>query len=343
MEDFLSSLRALEDAGLAAIAAAASPDDLERVRVEYLGRKARLTQLLRSIAELPVEGRRSAGGEANRLKDRLLELIAARAAELAGTPVALTRLDPTLPGRPRRRGARHPCTLVIDDICDIFKELGFLRARGPESETTWYNFTALNTPLDHPAADVQDSFYLSEGIVLRTHTSPVQARVMQQTTPPVRIVVPGVVYRRDPFDASHAPAFEQIEGLAVDEGINFVDLKASIGYFVRRFFGADARTRFRPSFFPFTEPSAEVDVSCAICHGAGCSTCKGTGWVEIMGAGMVDPAVFVNVGYDPERYTGFAFGMGVGRIAMLRYRIPDIRLLYDSDSRFLEQFADARR
>jgi phenylalanyl-tRNA synthetase alpha chain len=342
MEDFLASLRELEEAGAAAIESATTPEALERARVEFLGRKARLTQLLRSVGRLPPEQRRSAGAEANRVKRRLLELLEARAAELAAAPVEVEIVpDPTLPGRARWRGARHPCTLVVDEICDIFKELGFVRARGPEAETTWYNFVALNTPLDHPAVDEQDTFYLGEDVLLRTHTSPVQARVMEKWKPPVRIVVPGLVYRRDPFDASHAPAFEQIEGLAVDEGISFVDFKAAISYFVRKFFGEDARTRFRPSFFPFTEPSAEVDVSCAICRCEGCSVCKGTGWIEIMGAGMVDPAVFENVGYDPERYTGFAFGMGVARIAMLRYRIPDIRLLYEGDVRFLGQFAEA--
>ncbi|UCF20853.1 MAG: phenylalanine--tRNA ligase subunit alpha [Gemmatimonadota bacterium] len=342
MRDFLADLQRLEEAGSGAIRAAAAIDRLEEVRVEILGRKARLTQLLRSVRDLPPEHRRTAGSEANRVKQRLQELLEQRTAELtADQKEEGPEVDLTLPGRPRWRGARHPCTLVTDEICGIFKELGFVRARGPEAETTWYNFTALNTPLDHPAADEQDTFYLDADVVLRTHTSPVQARVMEKTKPPVRIVVPGVVYRRDPFDASHAPAFDQIEGLAVDEGINFVEFKATIGYFVRRFFGEDTATRFRPSFFPFTEPSAELDVSCAICHGEGCSACKGTGWVEIMGAGMVDPAVFDNVGYDSERYTGYAFGMGVGRIAMLRYRIPDIRLLYEGDVRFLGQFARA--
>ena len=337
--DFIASLKELEEVGSAAIQAADTPADLEQVRVEYLGRKAQLTQLLRRVRDLPADERREAGAEANRVKNRLGELVERRVAQLSETiPEAEVGVDLTLPGRERWRGALHPCTLVADEICDIFKELGFVRARGPEAETTWYNFTALNTSLDHPAADEQDTFYIGEDVVLRTHTSPVQARVMEKTQPPVRIVVPGLVYRRDPFDASHAPAFEQIEGLAVDEGISFVDFKASIAYFVRRFFGADTATRFRPSFFPFTEPSAEVDVSCVLCHGKGCSACKGTGWIEIMGAGMVDPAVFENVGYDPDRYTGFAFGMGVGRIAMLRYRIPDIRLLYDSDVRFLQQF-----
>ena len=340
MQSFQSRLGELEEAGVEAIAAATTQDDLEAVRVEYLGRKAPLTQLLRSVGQLPAEERRAAGADANRVKQRLQEILDARAEELAAGPAeASLDLDVTLPGRAQRRGARHPCTLVTDEICDIFKELGFVRARGPEAETTWYNFTALNTPLDHPAADEQDTFYLSDDIVLRTHTSPVQARVMEQTQPPVKIVVPGVCYRRDPFDASHAPAFEQIEGLAVDEGISFVDFKASISYFVHRFFGEDTETRFRPSFFPFTEPSAEVDVSCVLCHGEGCSACKGSGWIEIMGSGMVDPAVFDAVGYDSERYTGYAFGMGVARIAMLRYRIPDIRLLYEGDIRFLEQFS----
>jgi phenylalanyl-tRNA synthetase alpha chain len=342
MNDFLSSLRELEAAGTAAIREAAAPEELEAVRVEYLGRKAPLTQLLRGIGELPPEQRRDAGAEANRVKGRLNALLELRAAELASEHVEGVRetdLDLTLPGRGVWRGARHPTTLVVDEICEIFRELGFVRARGPEAETTWYNFEALNTPLDHPAAEEHDTFYLSDDTLLRTHTSPVQARAMEHTDPPVRIVVPGMCYRRDPFDPSHAPAFEQIEGLAVDEGISFVDLKATLSYFARRFFGPETVTRLRPSFFPFTEPSAEVEVSCSVCHGAGCSTCKGTGWLEIMGAGMVDPAVFENVGYDPERYTGFAFGMGAGRIAMLRYRLPDIRLLYEADVRFLEQFA----
>ncbi len=341
MENFLSTLREVEEEGAKAIRSASTLADLEDIRVEYLGRKARLTQLLRRLSELPAEDRRSAGAEANSVKRQFQDLLEARSVELETETGARERpeIDPTLPGRQRRRGARHPCSLVIDEICEIFKEIGFVRARGPEVETPYYNFVALNTPLNHPAADEHDTFYLPGDLLLRTHTSPMQARVMERFKPPVRIVVPGMSYRRDPFDASHAPAFEQIEGLAVDEGITFVDFKASINYFVHRFFGEDVSTRFRPSFFPFTEPSAEVDVSCQICNGEGCSTCKGTGWLEIMGAGMVDPAVFENVGYDPERYTGFAFGMGPARIAMLRYGIPDIRLLYESDVRFLEQFA----
>src|SRR5690606_17181353 len=221
----------------------------------------------------------------------------------------------------------------------VLGSLGFVRVRGPEAETDWYNFIALNTPLDHPAADMHDTFYLGDGILLRSHTSPVQIRTMQAYRPPIRIVAPGMCYRRDPFDPSHAPAFQQIEGLAVDEGISFVDLKATLAHFVQRFFGAGTEIRFRPSYFPFTEPSAEVDVECQLCHGSGCPACKGTGWMEILGSGMVHPAVLENCGLDAERFTGFAFGMGPARIAMLRYGVTDIRHLYEGDMRFLAHLA----
>ena len=339
--DLLQELDALEREARDTIAAATTADALEAVRVRLLGRKdGRLTAILRQLAQLPAEEKPRIGGAANRVKNEIGELLEARAAELdraaAGTGAGV---DLTLPGRVAWRGARHPVTQVIDEIVRVFRAMGFTVARGPEAETDWYNFVALNTPLDHPAADANDTFYLSPGILLRSHTSPVQIRTMQAYPPPIRVVIPGMVYRRDPFDASHAPGFEQIEGLAVDEGITFIDLKATLAEFARRLFGADAKVRFRPSFFPFTEPSAEVDVSCFICGAQGCSACKGTGWMEIMGVGMVDPAVFEAVGYDAERYTGWAFGMGPGRIAMLRYGIPDIRLLYESDVRFLEQFA----
>jgi phenylalanyl-tRNA synthetase alpha chain len=333
-------LTALQSEGSRQIQDAASADDLERLRVELLGRKGRLTGILRQLGTLAPEQRPAVGAEANRVKEALTQLLEERLASQGGGEEAGPQLDLTLPARARWRGGLHPVTQVVDEICDIFRDLGFTRVAGPEAETTWYNFTALNTPLDHPAADMHDTFYLADEVVLRTHTSPVQARIMERFQPPVRVVVPGTCYRRDSWDASHAPAFEQIEGLAVDEGITFVDFKATISEFARRFFGAGTRTRFRPSFFPFTEPSAEVDVSCQICGGSGCSACKGTGWMEIMGAGMVDPAVFQNVGYDPERYSGFAFGMGPARIAMQRYRIPDIRLLYENEVRFLEQFVE---
>ena len=333
-------LELLEQEGRAAIAAAASAGELEAVRISLLGRKeGRLSAIMRGLGRLAPEARPAAGAVANRVKERLTELLDARVAELSKAAGA-TRIDLTLPGRAQWRGARHPVTLVIEEICTVLAQLGFTRARGPEAETDWYNFTALNTPLDHPAADMHDTFYLAPGVLLRSHTSPVQIRTMQDYSPPIRIVAPGMCYRRDPFDASHAPAFEQLEGLAVDEGVTFVDLKATLAEFARGMFGSSARVRFRPSYFPFTEPSAEVDVSCMLCGGSGCSACKGTGWLEIMGAGMVDPSVFETVGYDAERYTGFAFGMGPARIAMLRYGIPDIRILYDSDMRFLEQFTD---
>ncbi|MEX2583739.1 MAG: phenylalanine--tRNA ligase subunit alpha [Gemmatimonadota bacterium] len=335
--DLMEQLALLEREGSEAIESAADADELEHLRVDLLGRKGRLTGILRGLGQLSAEERPRVGAEANRIK----EVLAARLEERksgSSEETGSSGIDLTMPGRGRWRGGLHPVTQVVEEICEIFESLGFAKVRGPEVETVDYNFTKLNTPLDHPAADMHDTFYLSDGVVLRTHTSPVQARVMEQVEPPVRVVVPGTVYRRDPFDASHAPAFEQIEGLAVDEGITFLDLKATLSEFARRFLGPDTRTRFRPSFFPFTEPSAEVDVSCRICGGAGCSACKRTGWMEIMGAGMVDPAVFQAVGYDPERYTGFAFGMGPARIALQRYRIPDIRLLYENDVRFLEQF-----
>lgn len=339
--DLKEALESLERDGVELIDGASDLEELESARITLLGRKeGRLTGILRHLGGLPPEERPAVGAAANRVKSVLQERLEARAEELeaaARRPDA--GLDLTLPGRRRWRGARHPVTLVIDEICGVLGSLGFTRVRGPEAETEWHNFTALNTPLDHPAADMHDTFYLSPGILLRSHTSPVQVRTMQRHEPPIRVVAPGMVYRRDPFDASHAPAFEQIEGLAVDEGITFVDLKATLAEFARRIFGPGAEVRFRPSFFPFTEPSAEVDVSCLICGGGGCSACKGTGWIEIMGAGMVDPAVFEAVGYDPDRYTGFAFGMGPARIAMLRYGIPDIRHLYDADIRFLDQFS----
>jgi phenylalanyl-tRNA synthetase alpha chain len=242
-----------------------------------------------------------------------------------------------MPAREHWRGGRHPVTLVIEEIGAIFRELGFAVALGPEAETEWHNFTALNFPPDHPAMDLHDTLYLGERALLRTHTSPVQVRTLQRFAPPVRVLAPGNVYRRDFFDASHAPGFAQIEGLAVDEGISFVDLKATLTHFATRFFGAK-RTRFRPSYFPFTEPSAEMDVECQLCGGRGCAGCKGSGWMEILGSGMVHPAVLEAAGVDSERYTGWAFGMGPARIAMQRYGIPDIRLLYESDMRFLEQF-----
>jgi phenylalanyl-tRNA synthetase alpha chain len=297
-----------------------------------------LDELQKRITELPPEARRGGGEALNALKRRFLDAMEERESATAAASVQRPPRDLTMPPRRRWQGTKHPVTTVIEEVEAIFRELGFTIALGPEAETEWYNFGALNFPPDHPALDMHDTLYLRDDVLLRTHTSPVQVRTLQTYAPPVRVLVPGNVYRRDFFDASHAPMFAQIEGLAVDEGVSFVDLKATLTHFANRFFGA-TRTRFRPSFFPFTEPSAEMDVQCQLCGGAGCSGCKSTGWMEILGSGMVHPRVLDASGVDSERYTGWAFGMGPARIAMLRYGIPDIRLLYDSDVRFLEQFA----
>jgi phenylalanyl-tRNA synthetase alpha chain len=313
---------------------------LQDLRTEILGRKnGALTDIIRSLPTLDTESRKAVGGPANTLKREWEAALDARAAELARRSSVLQDFDPTMPGRPSWRGGLHLVTQVMDEICDIFRELGFARAVGPEIETERNNFYALNFPKDHPALDSQDSFYVTDDLLLRTHTSPVQIRTLEAYRPPIRVVIPGRVYRRDPFDASHATVFEQIEGLAVDEGISFVDLKATLSHFARRFFSADTAVRFHPSFFPFTEPSADMSVRCTVCGGRGCPTCKQSGWMEILGSGMVHPAVLENCGVDSERYTGFAFGMGPQRIAMLRYGIPDIRLFYSGDVRFLSQFA----
>jgi phenylalanyl-tRNA synthetase alpha chain len=332
-------LREVERA--AARVATADASTLTDLRTELLGRKAgKLTHVLRSLASRSPEERRELGARANQLKHQIEQAIADREAQLARAALKGPRIDGTMPGRPMWRGAVHPVTAVVDEICDIFRELGFTRVVGPEIETEEYNFTKLNISLDHPAADAQDTFYLGPGTLLRTHTSPMQAHIMERYPPPLRIVVPGQVYRRDTFDPSHSPVFEQIEGLVVDGGVSFVDFKAGIDFFLKRFFARDTIVRFRPSFYPFTEPSADVDVQCQICKGSGCPTCKRTGFLEIMGAGMVHPAVFEACGLDAERYTGYAFGMGPQRIAMLRHAIPDIRLLWSGDMRFLNQFIE---
>ena len=317
---------------------------LQDLRAEILGRKnGALTDIIRSLPQLDAESRKAVGGPANTLKRDWEAALEARAAELGRAASVLQDIDSTMPGRPAWRGGLHLVTQVMDEICDIFHELGFTRAVGPEIETERNNFYALNFPKDHPALDSQDSFYVSGDLLLRTHTSPVQIRTLEAYRPPIRVVIPGRVYRRDPFDASHASVFEQIEGLAVDEGISFVDLKATLSHFARKFFAADTAVRFHPSFFPFTEPSADMSVRCTVCGGRGCATCKQSGWMEILGSGMVHPAVLENCGVDSERYTGFAFGMGPQRIAMLRYGIPDIRLFYGGDVRFLSQFAGGVR
>jgi phenylalanyl-tRNA synthetase alpha chain len=335
----VEDLRRLEQAALEAVEASSSPDALEQVRVSFLGRReGRISGILRRLGEMDPEDRPKVGAEANRVKTRVQQALEARLEELdrerTGGGIGV---DLTLPARQPWVGGRHPVTLVIDELVGIFRGLGFTRARGPEAETEWYNFEALNTPLDHPAADEQDTLYLKGGNLLRSHTSPVQARVMEKHRPPIRVLAPGMVYRRDSYDATHTPAFAQLEGLVVDEGITFVDLKATLAEFARQYWGPGTRVRFRPSFFPFTEPSAEVDVKRMI-RGPGGRE-EETEWLEIMGAGMVDPAVLEACGIDPERYTGFAFGMGPGRIGLLKYGIPDLRLYLENDVRFLRQFA----
>jgi phenylalanyl-tRNA synthetase alpha chain len=293
----------------------------------------RLADLQAALRALPPDDRRAAGTAFNALKVGIQDALDAFAARHAAATVRERPFDPTMPGRATWTGSLHPVTLVIDEICDIFRELGFTIALGPEAETEWYNFGALNFPPDHPAMELHDTLYLGEGTLLRTHTSPVQVRTLQRFPPPVRILAPGQVYRRDFFDATHAPAFMQLEGLAIDEGVSFVDLKATLAEFARRFYGASRRVRFGPSYFPFVEPGAQMDVEVDLNDG------KGLRWVEILGCGMVHPNVLDAAGIDSERYTGWAFGMGPARIAMSRHDIPDIRVLYDSDVRFLEQFA----
>jgi phenylalanyl-tRNA synthetase alpha chain len=333
-------LQALEAWALPAIDGAGDPEALEQIRIRILGRKGQLTEILRGLGALPPERRREIGQQSNALKAKIEAALEKRQealrAILLGELAVREGIDITLPGRPVGLGSLHPITATLYEIVEIFQRLGFAVAEGPEVELDYYNFEALNIPKDHPARDMQDTFYITDEVLLRTHTSPVQIRVMQAQPPPVRIVVPGRVYRRD-LDPTHSPMFHQVEGLLVDRGVTFADLKGTLQTFVNEFFGRKTRLRFRPSYFPFTEPSAEVDIGCVMCNGAGCRVCKGGGYLEILGAGMVDPEVFRMVGYDPET-TGFAFGMGVERIAMLRYGIDDIRLFFENDLRFLQQF-----
>jgi phenylalanyl-tRNA synthetase alpha chain len=338
--DSLPSIEAQDEAGL------------EALRIALLGRKqGKLTEYFRRVPTKAAEERRDYGAALNEVKAALEAAFDRRQAALRATPVRAT-LDLSMPGRRRWIGADHPLSQVATEIGEIFRALGFTIAVGPEAEDEWLNFFALNFPADHPALDLHDTMYLEGGtteggqggrFLLRTHTSPVQIRVMREGPPPYRVVVPGMVYRNDPFDASHAPAFAQIEGLAVDEGIGMVDLKATLVEFARRFFSATVKIRLRPSYFPFTEPSGELDVECQVCRGAGCPACKRTGWMEILGCGMVHPSVLRNGGVDPDRYSGWAFGMGLARAAMNRYGLPDIRLLYGGDMRLLRRLAGESR
>ena len=333
-----NNLQDIEKQALEQISAADSKEALESVAVSFLGRKGLLTAFLRNIPSLPVDERPAAGKNGNLLKIKLEKVIKqARAGLEAGAAGDAEGIDITLPGRMVKKGALHPVTQVIDEICGIFLRLGFDIAEGPEVETDYYNFEALNIPPYHPARDMQDTFYVSEKIVLRTHTSGSQPRVMEKSEPPVRIISPGKVFRCD-SDLTHTPMFHQVEGLMVDKNVSFGDLKGVLTTFAQQFFDKDTSLRFRPSFFPFTEPSAEVDIRCVMCKGEGCRVCSNTGWIEILGAGMVHPAVFETVGYDTQKYTGFAFGLGMERVAMLKYGIDDIRKYFENDMRFLRQF-----
>jgi phenylalanyl-tRNA synthetase alpha chain len=335
-KSLIAVLKKFETEGLAAVRDASDLGALEKVRVELLGRKeGSISVVLRGLSNVPPDERPTVGQEANRVKEVLSRAIAERESSFI-EDMSISHEDLTLPSRPTWEGAIHPITQAVDEISRIFRDLGFTRARGPEADTEWYNFEALNTPLDHPAADEQDTLYLTDSVLLRSHTSPVQMRTMEKHDPPIRIIAPGWVYRRDTYDATHTPAFMQVEGLVIDEGITFVDFKATLAEFARRYWGPDTEVRFRPSFFPFTEPSAEVDVKRVITRQDG--TREEMEWLEIMGAGMVDPAVIENAGYDPERYTGFAFGMGPGRIAMIKHGVDDLRRFFENDVRFLGQF-----
>lgn len=336
-----AELEALRSRALEAIKALEDLQALEQARVQYLGRKGKVTEILRSLGQAPPEDRPMLGQLANEVKQAIAEVLEARKAELEAQEDArqteADALDITLPGRKPQQGHLHPISQVTEEIIGIFQALGFQVATGPDIETEYYNFDSLNTPPDHPARDSHDTFFVEPGVVLRTHTSPVQMRVMEKTEPPVAVVVPGRTYRVD-NDASHSPMFNQLEGLLVDEGVTFGDLKGTLLHFVQEFFGADTKVRFRPHFFPFTEPSAEMDISCSVCGGQGCRVCKHSGWVELLGCGMVHPRVFEYAGYDTEKYTGFAFGMGLDRLAVQRHAINGIGHLFENDLRFLEQF-----
>lgn len=338
MENQINKL--LEEAK-SALDSAESLKALDEIRVKYLGKKGQVTALLKNLGTLPAEERPAAGQWVNQARKSIETFLSER----KGTVEAQERdkalqsevLDISLPGVRVSSGHRHPVTQVMEDVLDIFRGLGFSVRRGPEVEKDYYNFEALNIPKDHPARDMQDTFYVDDDTVLRTHTSPVQVRTMEAEDPPLRIVSPGRVYRHD-YDVSHSPMFHQVEGFMVDEGITFSDLKGVLAEFIHQFFGQDVPVRFRPSFFPFTEPSAEVDMGCVMCRGKGCRVCSNTGWIEILGSGMIDPEVYRFVGYDSEKYSGFAFGIGMERVAMLHFGIDDIRLLFENDVRFLKQF-----
>ena len=335
-------LEAIRQKALNELENAASIQDIEAVRIKFLGKKGELTGILKQMGKLSAEERPVVGQLANVIRSEIEAKIEedskAIAQKLQAEKLKAEKIDVTLPGKAKVLGSRHPLTVVLDDIKDIFIGMGFDIVDGPEVERDYYNFEALNIPKDHPARDTQDTFYINENIVLRTQTSPVQVRVMEKQQPPIRIISPGRVFRSDAVDATHSPLFHQIEGLVVDKGVSFADLKGTLEIFIKQLYGEDSVVRFRPHHFPFTEPSAEVDVQCFNCHGAGCPLCKGEGWIEILGCGMVHPKVLETCNIDPEIYSGFAFGLGLERIAMRRYNINDLRLFFENDVRFLKQF-----
>ncbi len=343
------SLETLREEILDRLGQCDSEQEIDHLRVEYLGRKGKITLLLRGLGKIPPEERPEMGNQLNQLKHLIEEQTEIRLQELKAREkeriLREERVDITLPGNRWEPGRIHPISLVMDEIIDIFWGMGFEIARGPDIEDDYHNFEALNMPKDHPARDMQDTFFVSQDLLLRTHTSPVQIRVMENRKPPIQIIAPGSAYRTDD-DSTHSPMFHQVEGFMVDHHISFSDLKGVLTHFLHQIFHKETGVRFRPSFFPFTEPSAEIDIQCLFCSGEGstmeqktCRVCKGSGWLEILGAGMIDPQVFRSVGYDPERVSGFAFGMGVERIAMLRFGIDDIRLFFQNDMRFLRQFS----
>lgn len=336
------TLRNLLEEAKKELSSAENLKTLEEIRVKYLGKKGELTKILRGMGNLSPDERPIIGKISNDVREEIEKELTQKREEVLRQEkekkIKSEYIDITLPGKVHEIGHKHPMTKVLDEIKDIFLGLGFSIAEGPEIELDYYNFEALNTPPDHPARDLQDTFYITKNILLRTQTSPVQVRTMEKSKPPIKVISPGRVYRSDEIDATHSPVFNQIEGLAVDEGITMGDLKGILNLFAKRLFGSDTKTKFRPHYFPFTEPSAEMDVSCFACGGKGCRVCGYSGWIEILGSGMVHPNVLRMSGIDPEKYSGFAFGMGLDRITMLKYGIDDLRLLYENDLRFIKQF-----
>ncbi len=335
-------LRQIEEAAISAISSCSDLRALDELRVKFLGKKGELTAILKQMGKLSAEERPVIGQLANQVRAEIENDINEAAEKihqhLLEKKLASETIDVTLPGTSCPTGKEHPLNIVLNEVEDIFLGMGFSIAEGPEVETDYYNFEALNLPKDHPARDTQDTFYITENVLLRTQTSPVQVRVMEKQQPPIRIIAPGRVYRSDAVDATHSPLFHQIEGLVVDKGITMADLKGTLEIFIKRLYGEDSVVRFRPHHFPFTEPSAEMDIQCFNCHGEGCPMCKNEGWIEILGCGMVHPKVLSNCNIDPEEYSGFAFGIGLERIVMRRFAINDLRLLYENDLRFLDQF-----